>query len=359
LQSASGGPRIRRVPADAVQLDWVLLPFAAVFGAVVGSFLNAAVYRLPRNISLVKERRSFCPRCKAQIAWYDNVPILSYLVLLGRCRSCRQRISPRYLAVELLTAGLFAAVYWHVRVLNGAAANGGRALLGWEHLAVYLALVTGLVLAAFCDLEDYQETEEEKREATQRAAELRKAGKSLETEEGPSVYGIIPDEVTITGLVAALPLALFLPEVHWNKVEFIAFWPRLNAVFDAALGAVVGGGLIWGMGIFGKVVFKKAAMGWGDVKLLAMLGAILGWKAGLLIFFLAPVFGAIFGIAVMLMGGGHYLRYGPFLAAAAVLVIFYEPLASAYWAMAFGDGVCPELGHRVPFLGLEPDRGAM
>jgi len=332
-------------------IDRVLLPFSAVFGAVVGSFLNAAVYRLPRNISLVTEKRSFCPRCKAQIAWYDNVPILSYLVLLGRCRKCRARIAPRYLIVELLAAGLFAAIYWYVRILNGpaAAASAGTRPLGWEHLAVYLALALGLILAAFCDLEDYEETDEEKREAAERAAELRSSGKDVEAEEGPAVYGIIPDEVTVTGLVLALPLALALPAIHWNALHLTG-WDRLNAVLDSALGAVAGGGLIWGMGVFGKVVFKKAAMGWGDVKLLAMVGAILGWKAALMVFFIAPVFGAVFGIAMMAVRGGRYVRYGPFLAAAAVLVIFFEPLLSAYYAMAFSGRPVLELDHRVPFV---------
>jgi len=330
-------------------LDRVLLPASAVFGAIVGSFLNAAVYRLPRNISLVTEKRSFCPRCKAQIAWYDNFPIFSYLFLLGRCRKCRARIAPRYLIVELLAAGLFAAIYWYVRILNGPERNGGRALLGWEHLAVYLALAGGLILAAFCDLEDYEETEEEQREAAERAAELRNSGKDLEAEEGPAVYGIIPDEVTVTGLVLALPLAAALPGIHWNMLHLTP-WDRLSAVLDAALGAAAGGGLIWGMGVFGKVVFKKAAMGWGDVKLLAMVGAILGWKAALMVFFIAPVFGAVFGIAMMAVHGGRYVRYGPFLAAAAVLVIFFEPLLSAYYAMAFGGRPVLELDHRVPLV---------
>ncbi len=355
------------MPDNAVQLDRVLLPFCAVLGAVVGSFINAAVHRIPRNISLWKEKRSFCPHCRAQIAWYDNIPVLSYLWLLGRCRSCRQRISPRYLVVELLTAGLFAAIYWHVRVLNGpaaAAANGSKAL-GWEHLAVYLALAAGLILAAFCDLEDYEETPEEKRAREKRARKLKAAGKDVEAEEGPAVYGIIPEQVTDTGVWLALPLALLLPAVHWNRLALVppmAFGDsfglatRLNAGIDAVLGAVVGGGLIWLMGWFGKAVFKKEAMGRGDMWLMAMIGGILGWKAAVMVFFLAPVFGAIFGVAMRVMRGEHYVRYGPFLAAAAVLVVFYEPLMNAYWQLAFsgGDGGWPGMDHRVPFVALEP-----
>jgi leader peptidase (prepilin peptidase)/N-methyltransferase len=360
----------------AANLDPVLLAFSAALGAVMGSFINAAVYRIPRNISLWKEKRSFCPHCRAQIAWHDNIPIVSYLVLLGRCRSCRKRISPRYLVVELLTAGLFAAVYWQVRFLNGpdtAAAHGTKPL-GWEHLGVYLALIAGLVLAAFCDMEDYQESPEEQRAREKRAAKLKAAGKDIEKEDGPAVYGVIPDEVTFTGLWLALPLALLFPAVHWNalalvpKMEFGAsfeLYLRLNAGLDAVLGAVVGGGMIWVTGVLGKLAFRKQAMGEGDIYLVAMIGAILGWKAAVLVYFLAPVFGAIFGTVSLVMGKGHYVRYGPFLAAAAVLVVFYEPLMSCYFETAIrqlvasfsgeltGDFDWWHLHHRVPFVDLE------
>ncbi len=332
--------------------DQVMLPFSAVFGAIVGSFLNAAIYRLPRNISMVTERRSFCPRCRATIAWYDNIPVLSYLFLLGRCRSCRKRISLRYPLIELLTAGLFAALYWHVRHLNGPGPGGGEALLHWSCLAVYMPLVAGLILVAFVDLQDYEETPEEKKAAAKRARKLKKQGKSAEAEEGPKTYGIIPDEVTVGGLALAVPLALIFPQTHWNMAELVRGWPRLNACFDVAIGAVVGGGMTFGMGVMGKVLFKKAAMGFGDVKLMAMLGALLGWKAAVLIFFLAPVFGAIFGIAMLAMSGEHYVRYGPFLAAAAVIIIFYEPLASVYFDAVFNPGPWA-LHHKVPFVSLD------
>ncbi|HOX05603.1 MAG TPA: prepilin peptidase [Planctomycetota bacterium] len=363
--------------STAAQLDRVLLPFSAVFGAVIGSFINAAVYRIPRNISLWKEKRSFCPQCRAQIAWHDNIPVLSYLLLLGRCRSCRKRIPGRYLVVELLTAGLFAAIYWHVRILNGpeAAAAGRMTALGWEHLGAYLALTAGLILAAFCDIEDYEETPEQKREREKRARKLKAAGKDIEDEEGPSVYGIIPDEVTVTGLCLALPLALLLPAIHWNALRLVPplelggpaldLAGRLNAGIDALLGAAVGGGMIWLTGLFGKLVFRKEAMGFGDVLFVAMIGSILGWKAALLVFFLAPVFGSIFGITMRVLRGERYVRYGPFLAAAAVLVIFYEPLLSAYFETAFRGlaaalqgGAEPgtdwwHLHHRVPFVDFE------
>ncbi len=337
-------------------MDWelfdrVMLPSSAVFGAIVGSFLNAAIYRLPRNISMVKQTRSFCPRCRATIAWYDNIPVLSYLLLLGRCRSCKKRISLRYPLVELLTAGLFAALYWYVRRLNGPGPGGGEAALHWSCLAVYMPLVAGLILVSFVDMQDYEETPAEKKEAAKRARKLKKQGKSAETEEGPAVYGIIPDEVTVTGLVLAVPLALIFPQTHWNMMGIVQ-WVRLNAVFDVAIGAVVGGGMTFGMGVMGKVIFKKAAMGFGDVKLMAMLGALLGWKAAILIFFLAPVFGAIFGIVMLIMSGEHYVRYGPFLAAAAVIVIFYEPLASVYFEAVFNPGQWA-LHHKVPFVALD------
>ena len=346
---------------DTARLDPILIAFCALFGAVVGSFLNAVIYRLPRNISLLRERRSFCPRCRAQIAWYDNIPVLSYLLLLGRCRRCRGRIAPRYLLVELLTAGLFAALYWHVRVLNAPAEGPGAAypdLLwgrpGWAHLGVYLVLTAGLICAAFTDIEDYEETAEEKAETARRVKELAAQGKKLEDEVGPAVYGIIPDEVTVGGLVLALPLAVALPEVHWDMLRLTP-WPRLDAAFDSALGAVAGAGLTYGMGVFGKVFFGKQAMGFGDVKLMGMIGALLGWKAALMVFFVAPVFGAIFGIVARLISGERYVRYGPFLAGAAVLIVFFEPVLSAFVGAALSPGASPEFHHRVPFLAM-PER---
>jgi prepilin signal peptidase PulO-like enzyme (type II secretory pathway) len=110
--------------------------------------------------------------------------------------------------------------------------------------------------------------------------------------------------------------------------------------------------MTWAMGVFGKVFFRKAAMGFGDVKLMAMIGALLGWKAAVLVFFVAPVFGSIFGLISLLISGSHYVRYGPFLALAAVLVIFYEPLAAEYLMNVFreswsGQHFLP----RVPFVG--------
>jgi Flp pilus assembly protein protease CpaA len=217
-----------------------------------------------------------------------------------------------------------------------------------------MPLTAGLILAAFVDLQDYEETEQEKQETAERHAALKKAGRDPAAEDGPTVYGIIPDEVTLTGLALALPLALLLPETHWNRAEILQGWPRMNALFDAAIGAVAGGALIYGMGVFGKVAFRKEAMGLGDVKLLAMLGGLLGWKAAVMIFFIAPVFGSIFGLAMMLMTGERYARYGPFLAAAAVLVIFYEPLAALYFESMMRPGwEQPHLHHRVPFV--DPD----
>jgi len=339
-----------------------MLPFSALFGAIVGSFLNAAIHRIPRGISMISKSRSFCPRCRKTIAWYDNVPILSYLLLLGRCRNCRKGISPRYLIVEVLTAGLFAALYWYVRFLNGPVAPGGEPRLHPSCLVVYIPLVAGLILAAFVDMQDYEETEEEKRETEKRRREYKKQGKSIEEEEGPTTYGIIPDRVTITGMVAALPLALLFPRTHWNAAQIVdgvpwlvenlgpAWIMRLDACFDVAIGAAVGAGMTKAMGIFGKVVFRKEAMGFGDVKLMGMIGALLGWKAALLVFFIAPVFGSIFGIVTMVITGEHYLRYGPFLALAAVLVIFYEPLATVYMEAALRPHSHPEMHHLVPLL---------
>ena len=168
---------------------------------------------------------------------------------------------------------------------------------------------------------------------------------------GPAVYGIIPNEVTYTGMILAIPLALLFPETHWNLSWIVALGFKFNAVLDVFLGALVGCALTWALGIWGKLIFKKAAMGLGDVKLMAMLGALLGWKAVLLIFFLAPLFGTVFGVVQIVRSGEHYLRYAPCIALAAFLVLLYEPLATAYFDLTrefFLDSA--SLHHRVPFL---------
>lgn len=241
--------------------------FVFVMGAIIGSFLNVCIYRMPRNQSIVFPA-SHCPHCKKDLYWYDNIPILSYIVLFGKCNFCRKKISLRYPVVELLTASLITALYLKFGVT--------------AQFFVYSAFVCGLIVATFIDME----------------------------------FREIPDSVSLGGLVAGLVLAPLFPALFDTAIRHVGFIRSLA-------GALVGGGTIYALGVFGKLLFKKEAMGGGDVKLMAMIGSILGWKFALLSFFIAPLFGAGVGLYMKLRTGDETIAYGPFLSLAAVITIFF------------------------------------
>ena len=238
-----------------------------IFGLFVGSFLNVCIYRLPKGKSIVFPP-SHCPACGKNILWYDNIPILSYILLRGRCRSCRTKISPRYLIVEGLTACLALALY----IVFGLTPK----------FAAYAVMTCGLIIATFVDFEINE----------------------------------IPDEVSIGVLVAGLVLSVVLPPL----VGAASSWYDL---LDSVLGCLAGGASIYLMGFLGELVFKKEAMGGGDVKLMAMIGAFVGWKMVLLAFFIAPVFGAVAGLVLKIKEGREIIPYGPYLSLAALVVIFF------------------------------------
>lgn len=233
----------------------------------MGSFLNVCIYRLPRRQSVVAPR-SYCPNCKEPIQWYDNIPILSYLILRGRCRRCKGRISLRYLIVEILTASLFLLLYL---------------FFGFSpRFFAYATMAGALIISTFVD---------------------------LETQE-------IPDEVTLSGIVIGLIASLVSPAVVGEAVAW-------KGCLASALGALAGGTSIYLMGFLGELVFKKEAMGGGDVKLLAMIGAFLGWRLALLVFFIAPLFGSVVGIVMRIREGSETIPYGPYLSLAALVAVFW------------------------------------
>jgi len=238
---------------------WVLL-----FGMAVGSFLNVCIYRLPRSLSLIRPG-SMCPGCRSKIAFYDNIPVLSYLLLKGRCRRCGARISPRYPLVELVS-GLFA-----VAVL-------GRYGLTLEAFVLY-ALTAALLVITFIDI-DHQ---------------------------------IIPDVITYPGIVIGFLMSFFLDHVTYQ---------------ESFIGILVGGGslLLVAWGYHGLT--KREGMGGGDIKLLAMIGAFLGWKAVVFTIFAGSAIGTVVGATVALRkGGGRRLAvpFGPFLSLGALLFLFFGP----------------------------------
>jgi len=254
-----------------------------VFGAVVGSFLNVCIYRLPEGISIVNPP-SFCPNCKYHIRWYDNIPLISYILLRGKCRNCGERISPRYFIVELVTALLFLAAYKSV---------GLSAVL-----PVYFALIGALIVVAFIDLK----------------------------------HRIIPDVITYSGIIGGVVLSFLLPMLHKNPFPWnLVVEPKLAALLDSLSGLFLGGGALYLIGILGEATFKREAMGGGDVKLLAMLGAFLGWKAVLLIIVISALLGAIVGVVEKIRTGASYIPYGPYLALGGLIAMFWgERIINAY-----------------------------
>lgn len=248
----------------------VYILFALLFGMVVGSFLNVCICRMPHDQSVVSPP-SHCPRCSYRIRWYDNIPIVSYLLLRGKCRGCGTHISLQYPLVELL--------------------NGMLALLLFLRFGPTLAFAalfvfcSALVVITFIDIE----------------------------------HQIIPDEISLPGIVIGFVLSFFLKGHSW-----------LNSL----LGILLGGGSLLLVAYAYQWLTGKEGMGGGDIKLLAMMGAFLGWKAIPFIIFASSLVGSVFGISMMLFqkkDSKLAIPFGPYLAFGAVLYIFYgKPLIQWY-----------------------------
>ncbi len=255
-----------------------------LLGICVGSFLNVCIVRMPQERSVVRPR-SHCPRCQKPIAWYDNVPLLSYVLLRGRCRFCAERFSFRYFFVELLTGVVFVFFYRYY----------GLDIL----LLPYLVMVCGFIVATFVDFG----------------------------------HRIIPDEISVGGMCAGLVLSFLIPQLQGVMPEGAWFWAHVKSLGLSFLGLLVGGGVIYAMGMLGDFLFKKESLGGGDIKLLAMIGAFLGWKAALLTFFIAPFFGALFGIIEKFRTNDTTIAYGPFLVLGALVSLFWgDPIIA--WIMS-------------------------
>ncbi len=250
-----------------------------LLGLIVGSFLNVCIFRMPRGISVVKPR-SFCPQCKKMVRWYENIPLFSYIVLRGKCPNCKTKISFRYFVVELLTGVSFLALYIRFGLKIDLITN--------------LILVSSLIIATFVDI-DFRE---------------------------------IPDEITIGGMVVGLLFGL----VKTFSTGFSMSWDL--PVIQSLIGLLAGGGLLYITGLFGNFLFFKLmkrdnidgeteSMGGGDIKLLAMIGSFLGWKIAVLVFFIAPFIGSFAGIYELIKTKKHTIPYGPAIALASVVSIFW------------------------------------
>jgi leader peptidase (prepilin peptidase)/N-methyltransferase len=242
-------------------LDPVLAAAISVLGLCFGSFLNVCIYRLPLGISVVTPR-SACPKCKHGIALYDNMPVLSWLILRGRCRFCKAKISPRYLIIELLTGLLFLLCYWYF----------GFTISTVKYCA-FGFLVLGLI---FTDADTK----------------------------------LLPDKLTLPGLALGIAFSLFVP-VNDLVSQFLPgavnlpfsgdISERLFSLIDSLLGAAVGASFIYGAGAIYLRWRGMEGMGFGDVKLMAMIGAFLGMKLTVLTIFAASLAGSIFGLSTVLI----------------------------------------------------------
>ncbi|MFA4873752.1 MAG: prepilin peptidase [bacterium] len=246
---------------------WVLYIFAGLIGAVLGSFANVCIWRMPRGESVVWPG-SHCPSCGHKLAFWENVPILSYIFLFGRCRHCRGRISLQYPIVELLCCALSLLAWWHFQ----------------EPLRffIYLCLfIVPLVIVSGIDLG----------------------------------HMIIPDSISIPGIAIGVLVHVF--------VEGRASY--LGAAIDSAIGIIVGGGSLYLVAIAYEKLKKQEGLGGGDVKLIAMLGAFFGWRASILILLMSSFLGSLVGLALivaMRKDMKYAIPFGPFLAVAGIFYLF-------------------------------------
>jgi leader peptidase (prepilin peptidase)/N-methyltransferase len=232
-----------------------------LLGLVIGSFSNVCIYRLPRNESLVRPG-SHCPQCSKPIPFYDNIPIISYLLLKGKCRYCGQSIPPQYPIVELATGLFYLALYL---------------FYGLQPIAiVYMLLCTLLIIISFIDLRER----------------------------------IIPDVLSVPFIIIGFAFSFFLRNIN---------------PLDSLLGILAGGGSLLLIAIVGSKLFKKEAMGGGDIKLAAMLGAFLGWQLTLLSLFLGFFLGSVIGVLIIVTSKNKndVIPFGPFIALGAMISMFW------------------------------------
>jgi len=260
--------------------EFFKLIFAFFFGASVGSFLNVCIHRVPLGLSVAKPP-SRCPSCKSQIRFYDNIPIISYLFLGGKCRRCGSPISFEYPFVEALTAILFVALYH--RFGPGAG------------FFVYAVFISALMAISFIDLH----------------------------------VRIIPNVISIPGIAVGFILS------------FVLYEPPVRALLTSASGIILGGGALFVVAQGYYYVTGKEGMGGGDVKLLAMIGAFLGWKGVIFTLMASSLIGSLTGIFLMLFrgkGGKDAIPFGPFLSLGAVLYVFFgEAAVNWYLSLMFAS----------------------
>lgn len=278
------------------EFHWMFSAFVFFAGLCIGSFLNVCIWRIPRDESIAWPG-SHCPACNHAIAPWDNIPLLSWLILNGKCRHCQAPISPRYFLVELLTGALFVAL-WLVH--------------GWSPLtALTLLFSSALVMATFIDFD----------------------------------HLILPDRVTIGGMIAGPILSFALPALQGQA-------DRLPALIQSLIGLALGYGILWLVSTVGRLILKREAMGYGDVKLLGAIGACLGWQAVLFTIFFSSLSGTALGLSLIAAGKKELqsrIPYGPHIALAAVLWMLCGPACiDLYLSWALGSGLPSSLLENAP-----------
>lgn len=240
---------------------WYLV--SILFGAIIGSFLNVCILRLPKEESIITPG-SHCPHCQNPIKFYDNIPLVSYLLLKGKCRYCQEPISAQYPLVEGITALSSLVLFMKF----GPSLN----------YIFYFSFVSALIVITLIDL----------------------------------YHQIIPDVISLPGIGVGIIASLIIPQMSFKA---------------SVIGALLGGGSLFIVATLYQWLFKREGMGGGDVKLLAMIGAFLGWKAVILTILLGSLFGSIIGILIMVSKGKDFkyaIPFGPFLAIGAVISLFYQ-----------------------------------
>lgn len=244
--------------------DPLILLFSALFGAIVGSFLNVVILRLPQENGSVVFPASHCPQCKHPLAWYENIPVISYIVQRGKCTHCKTSISLQYPVVELIMAILSMALLHHFGL---SLAFGG-----------YFIFTAALLVIIYIDIH----------------------------------HQIIPDVISLPGIILGFLFSFINPYVAW---------------LDSLLGILIGGGLLFSIAYLYFLIRKIEGMGGGDIKLLAMLGAFLGWQSLPFIFLFSSLTGSIVGVGAMFVqkkGGQTRIPFGPFLSLAGICYMFFS-----------------------------------
>lgn len=256
-----------------MELGTIMTIFALVFGLILGSFLNVCIYRIPLKKSIITPPSS-CPHCKEKIRFYDNVPVISYIWLLGKCRYCRHPIPFHYPIVELISGLISVALFLQYG-------------LGYQYF-LFLSFAASLVIISFIDLH----------------------------------HKIIPDVISLSGIFVGLAMSFFLDHISW---------------MDSLIGIIAGGGSLFLVAIVFEKLTGKEGMGGGDVKLLAMIGAWMGWRALPFIILISSLTGTIIGGGSLLLarqGLRARIPFGPFLALGALIYLFFgQRLISWYFKM--------------------------